>query len=479
MSDYVQLCCDPTAADHPSRVVQPHYATTITRQETCANPCVIRRMYREPEEVQSKATIKGDPTAPARSAIRRQQTVRHRNNHVSNRHRSHGISPGVDRHALLNIIRRDHETGPAPSHDARLSSSRDSEVEAAANVARRHASDRTRIESDRAILRDPLSYERPAHRRHGRQSALRYEMQPPVPVRADAIETPDSDEDMYLRSRPTGMRSPPPDYMPTPPYAVDDVVETQTSVPPTGSATLTPRFAPAFRFEDPNELYHTEQQRRSRRPHMPGPPGPYPSRGPPLRRNRHRDMYASATEYSPRPSVDAADGLGDRRRSFSPEESTWETLLTTITPDERLPSAHSSFTSATAPTSSLSSNSASSSATLSTAPSSRSDTLNPNIHICDETTDSECSDSDDEYAVTTSGIMPPHHQDRWARNRRELNDQAEWARRRSDRDLEYRQVHAILDRMDRDEPVPDEWWAGAGLSRNLGERVDRTERERL
>jgi hypothetical protein len=39
------------------------------------------------------------------------------------------------------------------------------------------------------------------------------------------------------------------------------------------------------------------------------------------------------------------DGLGDRRRSFTPEDESWETLLNTITPDERLPSVHSSFTS--------------------------------------------------------------------------------------------------------------------------------------
>lgn len=39
------------------------------------------------------------------------------------------------------------------------------------------------------------------------------------------------------------------------------------------------------------------------------------------------------------------DGLGDRRRSLTPEDYSWETLRTTITPDERLPSVHSSFTS--------------------------------------------------------------------------------------------------------------------------------------
>lgn len=39
------------------------------------------------------------------------------------------------------------------------------------------------------------------------------------------------------------------------------------------------------------------------------------------------------------------DGLGDRRRSPTPEDDSWDILRTTITPDERLPSLHSSFTS--------------------------------------------------------------------------------------------------------------------------------------
>lgn len=39
------------------------------------------------------------------------------------------------------------------------------------------------------------------------------------------------------------------------------------------------------------------------------------------------------------------DGLGDRRRSCTPEDYSWETLRTTITPDERLPSVDSSFAS--------------------------------------------------------------------------------------------------------------------------------------
>lgn len=42
------------------------------------------------------------------------------------------------------------------------------------------------------------------------------------------------------------------------------------------------------------------------------------------------------------------DSLINRRRSHTPEDFSWETLRTTITPDERLPSVHSSFTSTSA-----------------------------------------------------------------------------------------------------------------------------------
>lgn len=44
-------------------------------------------------------------------------------------------------------------------------------------------------------------------------------------------------------------------------------------------------------------------------------------------------------------ALEEVDGLGDRRRSVTPEGYSWETLHSTITPDERLPSVHSSFTS--------------------------------------------------------------------------------------------------------------------------------------
>ncbi|KAK8166156.1 hypothetical protein BC567DRAFT_211255 [Phyllosticta citribraziliensis] len=61
------------------------------------------------------------------------------------------------------------------------------------------------------------------------------------------------------------------------------------------------------------------------------------------------------------------DGLGDRERSVSsPPSDHWETMLTTITPDPQLPSAHSSFTSAAASASFSTSNTTSQAGTQST-----------------------------------------------------------------------------------------------------------------
>lgn len=89
---------------------------------------------------------------------------------------------------------------------------------------------------------------------------------------------------------------------------------------------------------------------------------------PPLRRMGHRSInddrppapptLTSSNRHGLRPSDrhrlddllvsgSAAEGLGDRDRSISPDAEQWETLLTTITPDPSLPSAQTSFNSAT------------------------------------------------------------------------------------------------------------------------------------
>jgi hypothetical protein len=47
-------------------------------------------------------------------------------------------------------------------------------------------------------------------------------------------------------------------------------------------------------------------------------------------------------------------------------------------------------------------------------------------------------------------------------------------------DIELEQMHSILERMENHEPVPDAWWAAAGLAQNLDRAgLGQVERERL
>ena len=414
------------------------------------------------------------------------------------------MGSNIDRRALFDIIRRDREVEIAASAD------HDDLDEALADLARLEASNRRRLESGRALLRDALSYEQPGHRlRQVRESALRYEMPPPIPSntthREDESRRPElvTWGNFSTIPRAEERRSPPPQYMPTPPYAPGESAE-QTPLPtPLAPASLIPLstssrdmpslttgFPPAWRYEDPRAALEEEARILSRGNPLMSRHG-YMDDHPPLRRNRHRLDYDYENEHAPAMTINRVDGLGDRRRSFSPEEATWETLLTTIAPDERLPSTDSSFTSATISSSSRSSNSMSSSATLLTAPSSSSETLNAMSNICDDPTDSECSGSDDEVATVMrdgfhdgpSLVDPLHYtssvRTRARRQSRQIDDTFERLRRRANQEIEYQQMQTMMARMDRHEPIPDEWWATAGLSRSVSGRVERTERERL
>ncbi|KAL9119734.1 MAG: hypothetical protein Q9187_003709 [Circinaria calcarea] len=450
-------------------------------------------MFREPGESQTKAATKVKPVPPsavARSAIRRQPTIRY--NHVHNpsiaRQRSRARNTTVDHRSLFEIIRRDRDrdntAGTAPSASRIGGGGIDQDVEADADLARAEASNRRRLESGRAILRDALSYERPGHRmRQTPESSLRHETAPSSPPRSWSRGAPPSR---------AARRSPMPEHMATS-HMTHNAQPRRTrprqTAPFPGAASLTPGFAPAYRFDSttsPPEAEDSSGPRDGSGPNFADYPEPTPSSYPNRRSRRHNS------------SEDQIDGLGDRRRSFSPDENQWETLLTTITPDDYLPStASTSFTSAaSAMISDPSQSSTSSSTTLLTAPSSTApsstDTLNIYPPICDE---QELS-SDSDYAeyreyeedlfneARQAGEPPPPDPSRYSANvleasrraSQQISEQFSRARRRSDRDLELAQMHAILDRMERREEVPDEWWAAAGLSRNLGGRV---ERERL
>ena len=436
----------------------------------------LRRMFREPEPEHKTHTIKLDTTGNARTPIRRRH---HRNRfyrpslerQIERERQYHeGIIARADRDALFDILMEDQEradhtlrwetrntrAGQGASRD-RGARDRDSED-----------MNRRRLERGRALLTESLRYERPGHRmRLPQESALRYEMSattsPPSELR-DRVQTD-------------------PDWIPLPRSFPE--LEGRRSLSPGDELQLSrsQRFAPAYRLTDETSRspHHVDTQRTSITP-VP-------------RDERDRPAsYASRDSPIPEMVVNHADGLGDRRRSFSPEESTWTTLFTTITPDERLPSAESSFTSASASAaSSLSSHSASTSSTLLTAPSTNAATINAFSHICDDASDASGSDMEDDFPlgdytdaftgdVRGAAVDGDEDTDRAEQSGRRAQDPEERLssrRWRLDRNAELQHLHAIHDRLERQLPVPDDWWASAGLSRNLGVRADRVERGRL
>ncbi|MCJ1225088.1 hypothetical protein MMC12_001737 [Toensbergia leucococca] len=454
-------------------------------------------MFHEPEVIESKAAIKADHSAPARSAIRR--TVRYnpqvRDHPPTSRSRSYGRSRDADRRSLLEIIRRDHGTAAATNSPST------SRVEAEADVARAEASNRRRQESGRALLRDALSYERPGQlMRIPRESSTRYDMAPPLPPvpepRHYPRRGPNSSfsglETVSSLARPEERRSPPPDYRPTPPYTSGNTSSgssPHSPTPPLGAASLTPMFAPAYRIEE-STAATSRYQENAMRYTMNRPNVSDLDELPLLHRMESRSYPRSLRRTRELAPQDLVDGLGDRRRSFSPDDNSWDTLLTTIAPDERLPSAHSSFTSATASASSLSSNSASSSDTLLTVPTSSSYTMEYPT-IC-ENTDDEGSESEDERYLMLQGSAPegPPARDpnglsssshrRTAQQIINRADQLVREGQRLDREEELQQIHANLDSLERQ--LPREWWAPTdALGRNAIGRnpMGPTRRERL
>ena len=317
---------------------------------------------------------------------------------------------------------------------------------ARAEAERAEASRQQRLVSGRAILRDALSYERPSERM--RMLRDYDEMPDLVPITDNGrsasseivprplninTQTPTA-ENAESRSR-----SPPPRYMPTPPYSFGESSSSSSpndTNPPLNATNTTPRATPTGRLHNEtmeeyitrvghrsshqamlDEITRTrlevertrEEVRRTREEanrrnwrsfdNMPiYDIGELPPHRRPDRRNGIPPP--PLTDTQPPRGQPIVDGLGDRRRSFSPDDDAWDTLLTTITPDERIPSVHSSFTSATAsasasnapnpPTSTSYSSSARVDPTLTTDP--------MDLYLCEyyEDTDSEGSLTEEE-----------------------------------------------------------------------------------
>lgn len=166
------------------------------------------------------------------------------------------------------------------------------------------------------------------------------------------------------------------------------------------------------------------------------------------------------------------DGLGDRDRSLSPEGggTTWDTLLTSITPDPQPPSAGSSFASASASASAAAASSSSSSgpASASTSMTSLGRTEDsPTIRDCD-ISDSGTNTEDEEGDIAVLEEVNRTGGDPFWRIYAEVVRERAVARHSRTGDIEHLGgMHRIISRLAEREDIPDEWWAGAGLSRNF------------
>ncbi|ORY68861.1 uncharacterized protein BCR38DRAFT_472312 [Pseudomassariella vexata] len=158
-----------------------------------------------------------------------------------------------------------------------------------------------------------------------------------------------------------------------------------------------------------------------------------------------------------------ADGLGDRDRSLSPEgDREWDTLQSTLTPDPQPPSVGSSFAST----------SASAAASQTTANSSNTSMTNPEEEAeppCDPAVDNSDTDGERDEDAEEQQTEPPRRPTlQWRRSYADVVAELLPASRDDGPErLEWlSDMQNIIRRLAEQERIPDEWWAGAGLSRS-------------
>ncbi|KAL8660035.1 MAG: hypothetical protein Q9226_000113 [Calogaya cf. arnoldii] len=298
-------------------------------------------MFREPAvEATKPLEKKSDPTAPARSSIRRQRSVRypahpHRDRQSSRHPQSHHHDrPLVDVRRL-----RDRARVLSTRSDAL-------NIEIAADQAHTEASRQRRLESGRAILRDALSYEH-THQPISMRTDSHYPsnlLRPPTsssasfrhPSRHSRHRPVIGHGGLLSRPRAEVTQTPPPAYIPSPRYTSPGR-SNRSSPDDSAAVSLTPRFAPAH----VQAHFENLEQSRSERPQPSHEDAtasdPLLDDFPPLHRvsRRHSPSRGRAVHGD-------VDGLGDRWRSVSPDMDPWEILLSTMPPDERLPSTSAS-----------------------------------------------------------------------------------------------------------------------------------------
>ncbi|KAK2813163.1 hypothetical protein FQN50_000840 [Emmonsiellopsis sp. PD_5] len=449
----------------------------------------------------SDANNKPDPSATARSSIRRHRALRHapRNGPggASGRYGSYRSPLPQWAENFSREILRD-TSDPAASRSA-LSRDDESRLDWPASTGPSSSITSTEREIlGQQVLRDALRYTSPGRRlRIPRESSLRFEM--PSPLWSSSNER-------SRQSEPGGNGN-------STLSRLGDLV------------SFSPRFAPAY---PPRNEQSTLPRSESNDSNMPL-----------LRRVGHRSV-SDANDIEPhRPRQ--IDGLGDRERSLSPgrddindgsnsddegDHAMWDTLLTTIQPDEHLPS-FDSFTSASA-SAPFSRNSTNTSQT--TLPSSLGTAagllvpLDPfpdhMVNACDFFSSSEGSDTEPEsdleheigrarrsyFRRPTTGIsgrrtpLPPRVGPRVTAGNSNPNTNnnnnnttqptptdpsttesstpstttgASFSfsgdgSSSSSSMQELQQMQVIIDRLARRQDIPNEWWAAVGLSRNLG-----------
>lgn len=252
-------------------------------------------MYREPTE-SSKVNVLKDPSGTARSAIRRQASVRGPSARYG-RPSVHGtsrrtpfppiVTDEIWRVANADIARRTHSPNSNPGRGV------------GTNVAD------PEHEAGQRILRDAMSHHHPGRRlRIPRESSM------------------NDIGDRQLSGDNRGS-------------------QTNSDAPP-----FTSRFAPAAAYHNrgPSQPPPVDVVHLSPFPRLDGSGDDPASSVPLLRRVGQR----SVNEASRANRGSGVDGLGDRQRSPSPDDElgdAWDTLLTTIAPDLNAPSAASSFNS--------------------------------------------------------------------------------------------------------------------------------------
>lgn len=413
-------------------------------------------------------------TVPARSAIRRQRTLRY-NSHARDRpssslDRSHGRSRNLDLRFSFEAARRAYatpdSTGPSVGNDI--------EIEVERDFAHTEATQRRLLESGRALLRNIRDHEGPrSHTRLPGNISSGYERAPLLSVGSrtryneltESRPTYENDSDLAPLST-LGSRTGLPEYIPAPPHSTGDASSASLLNDPTSNSSamnLIPTPPTANQLDGSIEVSSRDYVARQ---------GLHRHAGDgvetfPLAQHQAQAILRPHRHVS----RESLDGLGDRRQSLSSEDDSWETLLTTMTPDERLPSTHSSFTSATAVTSSSSSNTASSYGSQTTAPSTF-NVVEAHQIICDNT-DTEESRSEDYYDTNGQALANsnPHARDLGGRSstsapersvvydshRAELFGRIE---RIWEREEEIQQINENLDRFA--QQLPEEWWAATG-----------------